>query len=92
VLRIRCPFCGERDEADFRYGGEHGAARPAAAVSNDDWADYLFNRENVRGIAYERWCHHFGCGRWFCIARDTSTNKIHAVYDISGEKPKWADS
>ena len=44
MLLIRCPHCGERPEPEFAYGGEAHIARPAdpAAVSDDDWAAYLW--------------------------------------------------
>ena len=37
MLLIRCPWCGERDEAEFSYGGEAGIAYPAdpAALSDE---------------------------------------------------------
>ena len=51
MLLIPCPWCGERDETEFRCGGEAHIARPQqpAALSDDQWADYLFMRSNPRG-------------------------------------------
>lgn len=54
--------------------GPHGAA------SDEEWADYLFYRQNPKGEHRERWLHMAGCGQWFNVARDTLTHKITAVY------------
>jgi len=90
MLRIPCPYCGTRDESEFRFGGESHVERPGLDVSDADWADYLFNRNNPKGLHYERWCHTYGCGQWFNVARDTVTHDIHAVYKMDAEKPDLA--
>jgi sarcosine oxidase delta subunit len=33
-----CPFCGERPDAEFRYGGDARKARPARDCSDAEWA------------------------------------------------------
>jgi sarcosine oxidase subunit delta len=76
-----------RDEDEFRWGGQSHIARPGLDASETDWADYLFNRENPKGIHYERWLHAFGCGRWFNLARDTVSHEILAVYRMGESKP-----
>ncbi len=80
MLRIPCPFCGDRDEAEFRYGGEVQREIPQPGVGDDVWSDYLFNRDNPKGLVHERWCHSHGCNQWFNVVRDTVTHRIHAVY------------
>ena len=55
MFLIICPFCGERDQSEFKAGGE-------------------------------RWNHVHGCRKWFNIIRDTTNDKIKAVYKM-GEKP-----
>ena len=87
MLLIRCPYCGERPEPEFAYGGEAHIARPAdpAAVSDDDWAAYLYLRTNAKGVHAERWRHTRGCGRFFNALRDTTTDRFIATYK-SGEK------
>ena len=87
MLRIPCPYCGVRDEPEFSFGGQSHVARPAFAASDAIWADYLFNRDNPKGLHYERWCHRYGCGRWFNVARDTTTNEIRLVYAMGEGKP-----
>jgi sarcosine oxidase subunit delta len=55
-------------------------------LSDDEWAEYLFMRKNIKGIQFERWNHAHGCRKWFNMVRDTSNDKIHGVYKM-GEKP-----
>jgi sarcosine oxidase subunit delta len=88
MLLIDCPYCGPRNETEFRYGGESHIARPGPApeVSDAAWADYMFNRTNTKGPHRERWCHVHGCGQWFNVARDTVTHAVLAVYRM-GEPP-----
>ncbi|MCH7538671.1 MAG: sarcosine oxidase subunit delta [Proteobacteria bacterium] len=87
MLRIPCPWCGVRDETEFRFGGEAHVERPGLEVSDAEWADYLFNRENPKGLHYERWCHVYGCSQWFNVVRDTVTHEIYAVYEMGEAKP-----
>ena len=87
MLLIPCPWCGERDEAEFRYGGEAHISRADPGSSDDKaWADYLYMRNNPRGLFAERWVHQAGCRRWFNLLRDTVSHRIVAVYKI-GEAP-----
>jgi heterotetrameric sarcosine oxidase delta subunit len=76
MLSITCPWCGDRDEVEFGYGGEAGIAYPAdpAELSDKEWAAYLFVRDNPKGRFAERWVHIHGCRRWFDTVRDTETN------------------
>ena len=88
MMLIDCPFCGPRAELEFTCGGESQIARPAnqEAMSDAEWADYLFMRTNPKGVHRERWVHTQGCRRWFNVLRHTLTHRILAVYRI-GEKP-----
>ena len=89
-MKIQCPWCGERDEREFRYGGPSHIARPGPAdkVSDAEWGDYLFNLENPKGLHRERWCHWAGCGQWFNLVRDTLSHEIQAVYRLDEQKPE----
>ena len=78
MLRITCPYCGVRDQTEFRYGGEANRNRPLQPeqCSDQQWADYLFYRDNLKGLHHERWVHRFGCRQWFNGTRDTVTHEI----------------
>ena len=88
MLLIHCPWCGPREEVEFHCGGRAHIARPAdpAALSAEQWASFLFMRDNPKGAFAERWMHAAGCRRWFNVRRDTVTHEITAVYLI-GEPP-----
>jgi heterotetrameric sarcosine oxidase delta subunit len=90
MLLITCPWCGPRDEVEFRYGGQAHVAYPGqpAELNDAEWATYVFMRDNPKGPFRERWRHSAGCRRWFNVVRDTSTNKILVVYRIGEQLPE----
>ncbi|ELS50957.1 sarcosine oxidase subunit alpha family protein [Streptomyces viridochromogenes] len=89
MLLIPCPWCGPRDEAEFHYGGQAHVPYPEdpASLSDEEWARYLFFRDNPKGPFAERWSHAAGCRRWFNAVRDTSTNEILTVYRPGEQRP-----
>ncbi|MER6416539.1 sarcosine oxidase subunit delta family protein [Streptomyces humidus] len=94
MLLIPCPWCGPRDEAEFHYGGQAHVAYPEtpSALTDEEWARYLFFRENTKGPFAERWSHAAGCRRWFNAVRDTSTNEILSVYRTGEDRPATPDA
>jgi heterotetrameric sarcosine oxidase delta subunit len=78
MMLIPCPWCGPRDETEFHYGGQADVSYPAepASTSDEEWARFLFFRDNPKGVFAERWSHAAGCRRWFNLHRDTVTNTI----------------
>ena len=93
MLLIKCPWCGPRDETEFRYGGEAHVARPAdpEALTDAQWAEYVFMRNNPKGWFRERWVHTAGCRRWFNAERHTVTHEIRRTYkpgESSGTEPE----
>lgn len=94
MLYIECPWCGPRVETEFRCGGESHIQRPGPPeqVSDKEWANYLYFRENPKGVHFERWQHRYGCGRWFNVARDTVSHDIVAVYRMTDPKPSVAET
>lgn len=89
MLLIPCPYCGERPELEFAYGGEAHVARAADPRTVDDasWTEFLYFRGNARGDYAERWRHAHGCGRFFNVKRNTYTDRIEASYRIGEAKP-----
>ena len=88
MLLIPCPHCGPRAEIEFRCGGEAHIARPDPATATDEaWADYLYMRDNPKGLHLERWWHVHGCRRWFNVARGTTDEVIVAVYPMGAAAP-----
>jgi heterotetrameric sarcosine oxidase delta subunit len=89
MLLVPCPWCGPRDEEEFRFGGQAHIAYPTDpdALSDRQWADFLFIRDNPKGSAHERWYHVAGCRRWFNAVRDTITNTFLATYAPTDPPP-----
>jgi len=94
MLLIECPWCGPRDEIEFSCGGEAHIAFPESPDGLDDaaWGDYLFMRSNPKGRYHERWVHTHGCRRWFNLVRDTTTERILAVYRMGEPPPPAGDA
>ena len=89
MLLVPCPWCGLRDEVEFRYGGQAHVNYPPDpdALTDEEWADFLFMRDNPRGDFRERWFHAAGCRRWFNAVRNTATYEFRAVYRVGEEPP-----
>lgn len=86
---IDCPYCGERDQTEFSCHGEAHIARPVETekLTDEQWGDYVFFRQNPKGMHYERWVHAHGCRRWFNALRNTVTDEIFATYKVGEAKP-----
>ena len=89
MLLIDCPYCGGRAQTEFAYYGEAHIVRPSNpdALSDAEWAEYLFLRTNPKGVHFERWMHAHGCRRFFNMIRDTVSGEIFATYLIGESKP-----
>jgi sarcosine oxidase subunit delta len=89
MLMVKCPYCGDRPEIEFRHGGEAHIARPLypASLTDAQWADYLYNRTNSKGLYIERWRHAHGCGRFFNAVRDTVSDLFFTTYRLDEPKP-----
>src|SRR5271165_3345085 len=92
MLLIDCPYCGERPEIEFAYGGEAHLVRSVRPAELDDqaWTDFLYMRKNTKGIYAERWRHARGCGRFFNALRDTTTDQFLATYEWGSLPPDLA--
>lgn len=86
---IACPWCGPREEVEFHYGGQAHVAYPddPAILSDEDWAQFVFFRDNPSGPFAERWSHAAGCRRWFNAIRDTRSHELLDVYRTDEARP-----
>ena len=85
MIRINCPFCGERDHSEFTYSGDASKARPAhGSTDMEGWLDYVYLRANPKGVHTEFWHHVHGCRQWLVVERDTTT---HEVFNVAFAKP-----
>jgi heterotetrameric sarcosine oxidase delta subunit len=93
MLLLECPHCGPRDETEFGYGGQAHVPYPAEpdVLTDEEWAQYLFFRDNPKGPFAERWVHRIGCRRWFNVVRDTATHEVLAVYRLTDPRPAVDD-
>ncbi len=75
MLIIPCPWCGERDESEFSYGG---LARPLPSLDADAaaWRHALYSCDNPMGWREELWFHGFGCRQWIVVRRHTVSQKV----------------
>jgi len=87
MMQIPCIHCGPRDESEFTCGGTSHLARPELEASDQAWGEYLFFRDNPKGLHFERWRHAQGCGQWFNLVRNTLTHEILSTYPITGPRP-----
>jgi sarcosine oxidase subunit delta len=89
MLLISCPNCGPRDETEFHYGGQAHVPYPENPndLTDREWAEYLFYRENTKGTYAERWVHSTGCRQWFNMLRDTVSYDIHSIYAMGSPRP-----
>jgi sarcosine oxidase subunit delta len=89
MLLIPCPYCGERPELEFQYGGEAHVARAKdpSTESDEAWGAFLYARSNPKGLHAERWRHVHGCGRFFNALRDTASDFFVVAYRIGEARP-----
>jgi sarcosine oxidase, subunit delta len=87
MMQIPCIHCGLRDENEFVCGGTSHIARPELAQSDHVWGEYLFFRDNPKGLHFERWRHVHGCGQWFNLTRNTLNHEIIAAYAMTDPPP-----
>ena len=81
MLILTCPYCGQKsEETEFHGGGEAHLKRFGPGSSDEDFQEYLFVRENPKGVHFERWRHIYGCGKWFHAARCSVTLEVFGTY------------
>ena len=88
MLLITCPYCGvTAEETEFAAGGEAHIKRYGPGSNDGEIENYLFYRKNPAGVQFERWRHIYGCGKWFHVARSTTTLEIFGTYPIEMTEP-----
>lgn len=89
MLLIDCPWCGRRDQVEFSCHGQAHISRPQEPdqLSDEQWGDYIFFRDNPKGIHHERWVHVHGCRRWFNAVRNTVTDELLGTYKPGDPAP-----
>ena len=104
MLTLQCPYCGvHAEETELHAEGEAHLKRFGPGSDDDQFHDYLFMRENPKGVHFERWRHAVGCGKWFHAARCTVTMEVFGTYPaqtleppkeiadkISAKRPGWS--
>jgi heterotetrameric sarcosine oxidase delta subunit len=76
MLRIACPWCGARDETEFRYRGDASRPRPRADAGLAEFTAWVYERPNPRGWHVEWWLHVGGCRRLLKVMRHTLSDEI----------------
>ncbi len=80
MLRIPCPYCGERDHTEFNYGGDATVTMPPIGSEDSEaWFDFVYLRDNPRGAHREYWQHTNGCRQWLVVERDTQSHVISSA-------------
>ncbi len=63
-----------REGCEFCFGGEERGPRPHnREMTLHEWCDYVYLRDNIRGVQKEWWYHRDGCRTWFTVYRNTLT-------------------
>ena len=87
MLRITCPFCGERDYSEFRYGGDASKQRPPHGADDiKAWHEHVFVFDNPKGPHTEYWQHVLGCRQWLVLDRNTATDEPGRSFPARGAK------
>jgi methylglutamate dehydrogenase subunit B len=87
MLQIACPWCGVRDESEFRYRGDASKSRPSADAGLKAFNAYVYERDNPRGWHLEWWLHVGGCRKLLTVLRHTLTHEIRWVGGASDRPP-----
>ncbi|MDD2703878.1 MAG: sarcosine oxidase subunit delta [Acidocella sp.] len=80
-MRIPCPHCGTRGVEEFLYTSDASVTRPqdGGAVPTQEWIDYVYIRDNLKGPRREYWYHNAGCHAWLVVTRNVATHEILSV-------------
>jgi sarcosine oxidase subunit delta len=71
-MLIRCPFCGEREAAEFQF-------RITLPPAGGEPAERLYLRRADPRRSVEHWQHAAGCQMWLEITRDLTSGAVLEV-------------
>ncbi|HDS1735631.1 MULTISPECIES: sarcosine oxidase subunit delta [Pseudomonas] len=77
---LTCPLNGPRNISEFSYGGEFKPMPDPAQCSDVEWADYVFNSDNLAGVVLEWWLHN-ASSYWFLAERHTVSDQVLRTFD-----------
>ncbi len=72
---LTCPINGPRPIQEFAYGGEVRPMPDPSTATDEQWADYVFNRGGEPAVKLE-WWFHVASSTWFIAERDNVTDEI----------------
>ena len=76
---LLCPINGLRPLSEFLFGGEVRDMPTAGTVTDEEWADYVFNRQGEPGVRKE-WWYHTASGTWCIAERDNLKDEFVRTY------------
>jgi len=76
---LHCPINGLRPLSEFVFGGEVRDMPEAGTATDEQWADYVFNRQGEPGVRKE-WWYHSASGTWFIAERDNLKDEFVRTY------------
>ncbi|PYB81157.1 sarcosine oxidase subunit delta [Pseudomonas sp. LB-090624] len=77
---LTCPLNGPRNISEFTYGGELKHMPDPASCSDAEWADHVFNSDNLAGVVLEWWLHN-ASSYWFLAERHTVSDQVLRTFD-----------
>ena len=84
---LTCPINGPRPLQEFQFGGEFREMPDPDSASDEQWADYVFNRNGEPNVKRE-WWYHIASGTWFLAERNNVTDEIVRTYLFNGAEAK----
>ena len=81
---MNCPVNGTRPISEFVCWGERRAEPDPETCSDEEWADYVFNRNGAPGVKTEWWCHT-PSNTWFLAERDTEADRVLRTWLHTGD-------
>jgi len=79
MKQLQCPINGVRPIQEFHFGGTVRDMPDPNAATDEQWADYVFNREGEPGVKRE-WWYHIASGTWFIAERDVVEDTVIRTY------------